>query len=69
MTTTTQRIRALLDEIDTLESERNRGASAWQDGSDPFAMAECDPSDQFLISEELQELWSQVSTLVKSHVE
>ena len=44
-----------IHDIEDLEKKMSAGVKAWEDGSDPCAMADCDPSDQFRIGEELAE--------------
>lgn len=64
----TSSIRTLLDEIDALEADIQGGAQAWSDGEDSFAMAACDPSDQYVKGEQISELWKQVVQLAKQCV-
>lgn len=41
--------------IEDLKKNISAGITAWEEGCDPCAMADCDPSDQFRIGEELAE--------------
>lgn len=54
------KILQIVSEIEELERELEASSAAWEDGTDPFAMAACDPSDQFVkgkrISQLIQEL-------------
>lgn len=65
--TNTRQIRDILDEIDSKEAELFAGSTAWKEGTDECAMASCDPSDQYQLSNEIQELWQQISVLVKEN--
>lgn len=47
------RIREILNEIESLESDISYGEQAWADDNDPCAMAEC---DQFVKGEEIKSL-------------
>ena len=59
------RIREILNEIEDLEKELDDSSKAWEDGTDPFAMAACDPSDQFEKNETLSLLKTELKELVK----
>lgn len=48
----------MLDEvraIDELKAEIDAGEKAWEAGDDPFEMAGCDPSDQYVKGEQIDE--------------
>lgn len=51
-----RRIREILDEVEALERDINHGERAWSEGTDNCAMAECDPSDQFVKGMEVEAL-------------
>jgi hypothetical protein len=50
------KILQILAEIEELEREIEASSAAWDDGTDPFAMAACDPSDQFMKGERISQL-------------
>jgi hypothetical protein len=61
------RINEILDEIQEKRNRLNAGHSAWYDeGEDasPEAMAECDPSDQFCLGEEIDALKKELKDLI-----
>lgn len=58
------RVEEINREIKQLSKEINDGAQAWEDGTDPFEMAGCDPSDQFCKSMEIEELEAELETLL-----
>lgn len=49
-------VRDLGEKAKELRDKLDHGARAWDEGEDACAMAECDPSDQYLIGEELEGL-------------
>lgn len=50
----------MLEDIIEKQEELEAGARAWyEEDSDPCAMAACDPSDQFLLGEEIEQLWKE----------
>lgn len=59
------RIRELINQIEDLEEELDNSSKAWEDGTDPFAMASCDPSDQFVKSETLSLMRTELKELVE----
>lgn len=60
----TKHLRALLDELEEKERKLHAGAEAWSEGTDAYAMADCDPSIQFELSNEIEALQKQIRTLV-----
>ena len=58
------RIEEIRREIKSLSSDISRGSKAWEDGDDECAMAECDPSDQYCKSMEIDELQIELNTLL-----
>jgi len=61
---TIYRIRQILDEIEELRRELNVGVEAWEEGTDECAMAECDPSDHYVIDQEIETLVKELKQLV-----
>lgn len=53
----------LVREIQELKDDISAGEKAWDEGSDPFEMAGCDPSDQFVKGEQISELRSKLFAL------
>jgi hypothetical protein len=53
----------IVREIQDLKDEISSGEKAWEEGSDPFEMAGCDPSDQFVKGEQISELRSKLFEL------
>ena len=51
-------------QIKEIEDKLKHGSDAWEEGTDHCAMAECDPSDQFLLGEELEKLQEERKRLV-----
>ncbi len=50
----------MLEDIIEKQEELDAGYRAWSDeGVDPCDMAACDPSDQFLLGEEIEQLWKE----------
>jgi hypothetical protein len=47
-------LRALARRSDSIRERMLQGSKAWEDGDDPCAMADCDPSDQYVLGEELE---------------
>jgi len=60
----TKQLRDLLDELEEKERQLHAGAEAWSEGTDEYAMADCDPGIQFELSNEIEELQKQIRTLV-----
>lgn len=61
------RINEILDEIQEKREKQNAGHNVWYgDDEDvsPEAMAECDPSDQFCLGEEIDELKKELRELI-----
>jgi hypothetical protein len=61
----TRQLIYLLEEMLEKELELESGIEAWNKDSgdpdyDPCSMASCDPSDQYILSEEIDEIWQQV---------
>lgn len=57
----------MLEDIIEKQEELEAGARAWADeDGDPCAMAACDPSDQFLLEEEIEQLWKEFKAEVNS---
>ena len=51
-----RKLRAVLGELESKYGELDDMSKAW-DSDDPCAQACSDPSDQFLLSEEIDRLW------------
>ncbi len=60
------RINEILDEIQDKRNTQGAGHDAWygEEEADPCAMAECDPSDQYVIGEEIAELKKELLELI-----
>jgi hypothetical protein len=60
------RIDEILNEIKEKRRRQTAGHNAWnsEDEDDPCAMAECDPSDQFCLGEEIEELKKELLELI-----
>lgn len=58
------RIEVIRSEIKSLSAEISHGSQAWEDGEDACAMAECDPSDQYCKSMEIDELQKELNALL-----
>lgn len=56
-------MRSELREVAALEERVAAGESAWQEGTDPFEMAGCDPAAQFVISQEIDKRMENVRAL------
>lgn len=57
-------LKALVDQALDLESRIEEGKSAWGEGTDEFAMAGCDPSDQYELSSELEGVLNEIKEVV-----
>ena len=51
-------------QVKELNEEIKHGSDAWEEGTDECSMAECDPSDQYCKSMEIEELAKELNTLV-----
>lgn len=55
-----QKLIWMLEDILEKEKELETGIRSWSDeGGDACEMASCDPSDQFILGEEIEELWKE----------
>lgn len=55
-----QKLIWMLEDILEKEKELEVGIRAWSnEDSDACEMAACDPSDQFVLGEEIEELWKE----------
>jgi hypothetical protein len=61
-----RQIRYLLDEIEENTDRLEAGSRVWSEGADECAMADCDPSIQYELSNEIDRLWYEVKQLVNS---
>jgi hypothetical protein len=53
----------ILYDIKRKENELNAGLKAWSDeDGDPCEMASCDPSDQYMLGNDIEELWEEFKT-------
>lgn len=52
-----QKLIWMLEDILEKEKELQEGIRVWEEGEDQCSMAACDPSDQFLIGEEIERMW------------
>lgn len=59
------RLEVLVQELISLENRMSAGQRAWDEGTDECAMADCDPSDQFVLGEEAAELRREVFEITK----
>ena len=50
--------------IQDLTGDIKHGSEAWEEGTDECSMAECDPSDQYCKSMEIEELKKELKTLI-----
>ncbi len=63
------RIREIIREIEFLENEIKAGEHAWTESADEFAMAGCDPSDQYIKGQEIDSLKVELKALVAAIVD
>lgn len=62
-----QKLIWMLEDILEKEKELQAGINAWNDeGADPCDQAACDPSDQYILGEELEGLWEEFKKEVLS---
>ena len=59
-----RRVEEIWDEIKDLTRAIKHGSEAWEEGTDECSMAECDPSDQYCKSMEIEELEKELKTLI-----
>lgn len=56
----TQKLIWMLEDILEKEKELDAGIAAWSDeDGDPCDQAACDPSDQYIIGREIEDLWKE----------